>query len=406
MRLLRAGAVLIAVALSIGAWVARPMLLPPAGAALASGEGHRLEAAGRHRASVLLLGDTHFGESYSRTRAARALEHDRYGHPLARLGGLLASADVVVANLETPLVAQSPRFLRTFKDIVHSADPERTAVSLRQAGIDAVSLANNHACDAFGSGLVSTLRVLDDHGLVGFGGGPDVVQAARPLRVELEVGGRKLRIAVIGAFEGRWKYLWYGAYATSTGGGTYLLSKRTIQGQIRTLKQAEPDLFLIAFPHWGKNYAWRSEAQVELAEAMVQAGADVVVGHGAHSFQEIELRHQALVAYGIGNFVFLSRGRYARAGAPPYSIALRLDFEAQGAGIQASAVLYFLASNNETTGYQPRLLEGREFSRAADLLLGSGGLAPEARARIRRAVAFGRDRVGSHLRIDLGRVAP
>ena len=119
-------------------------------------------------------------------------------------------------------------------------------------------------------------------------------------------------------------------------------------------------------------------------------------------FQEVELYEHAMVVYSLGNFVFLSPGRYVRKQVHPYSVALRLDFELQDAKPAVSATFYLLASNNEATQYRPYLLEGAEFSRAAELLLSGGTPPPRARARLKSKARFGRDRVGQHLRIELG----
>ena len=92
----------------LGLWVTRPILWPPNGEALALAPGRRLDPieAEQGHASVLLVGDTHFGESYHLTQAAHRLEADRYDYPLSKLRPLLNSASLTVANLETPLVAE------------------------------------------------------------------------------------------------------------------------------------------------------------------------------------------------------------------------------------------------------------------------------------------------------------
>jgi poly-gamma-glutamate capsule biosynthesis protein CapA/YwtB (metallophosphatase superfamily) len=362
------------------AWVARPLLLPPAGEPLAV-LGQAQEVAG---SSLLLVGDTAFGESYGRNPAT----DQGYDPAFARLRGLLGSASLVVGNLETPLYRESPWWVRHVKQYAHWADPDLTAAALERAGFGAVSLANNHAYDGLAPGLLATRAALDAHGIASFGAGSNLAEAARPFRCDL----RGARVAVIGAFAQEWSDLLTGAYATASGGGTYPLAARTITGQIRAIKQADPDQFVVAFPHWGDNYRWATGAERELAGQMLDAGADLVVGHGAHLFQEVEIRDGRLIVYGLGNFVFLSPGRYAAREMHSWSLAARLDF----ARATLSASLYFVTSDNRATRYQPRVLDGPDFDRARELLLArSPGL--DAAARVER------DAVGPHLVIALTR---
>jgi poly-gamma-glutamate capsule biosynthesis protein CapA/YwtB (metallophosphatase superfamily) len=405
-RLRWAAAGIAASALLLLGWVARPMLLPPAGEPLAEATDHAVPVIqGRAgRASVLFVGDTHFGESYSAGSGRNASEQQVYVRPLARLQELLRSADLVIANLETPLTRRKFAPLGYLKRYVHWGDPELSAHALRRAGIEAVSLANNHAYDALGPGLVDTRAALRSRGIASFGAGSTLAEAARAYRCELRFGRRRLRLAVIGTFERQWDDLFYGVYATSSAGGTYPLAARTISGQIRALKREDADLFVVAFPHWGRNYAWRSPGQAALAEVMLEAGADLVVGHGAHLFQQVELREGRVVLYGLGNFVFLSPGRYASRKKHPWSLAARLDFTQRDGAAFVEMALYFLASDNRQTHYQPRVLEGDEFDRAAALLLEQSPIDPEARSQLRDIARIDRDRAGAHVRLTLGRV--
>lgn len=102
---------------------------------------------------------------------------------------LLDDADLGVANLETPLVKRpaeatkgSPRFHRS-RESVHANAPA-TATHLRTAGIDVVSLANDHVYDAFDAGVRSTIRSLDGAGVVHFGAGANEDQAWQPAVIE------------------------------------------------------------------------------------------------------------------------------------------------------------------------------------------------------------------------------
>jgi poly-gamma-glutamate capsule biosynthesis protein CapA/YwtB (metallophosphatase superfamily) len=381
------------------------MLFAPDGAELAiPGAAPHTVSGRKTETSLLLVGDTAFGESYAGSRGQVVLEKHGYDHPLARLRPLLSSADYVIANLETPLAGPSWSPFHLVKEYVHWADPEASAAALRRAGVDAVGLANNHAYDQLSAGLASTFEALNAEGIVGFGAGSDLRAAAQPLRLDLRVGKRTVPVAVLSVTARRWNHFYAGVFATSTAGGAYPLARSTITEQIRALRQAEPELFLIVFPHWGRNYAWCSPDQVSLAHALIAAGASAVIGHGAHLFQEVEVWQERLIVYNLGNFVFLSPGRYTTKEMHPWSLAARLDFSEQNGEVALAARLYFLASDNRATGFRPYLLRRQTFDRAARLLLKGGTLAPDSREKLAAKTKEGRDEIGQHLRIQLGKV--
>jgi poly-gamma-glutamate capsule biosynthesis protein CapA/YwtB (metallophosphatase superfamily) len=375
-------------------WLARAMLFPPAGDRWAAMPAARSIPTKPGRASILFAGDTHFGESYFADESAPSVLATRgYAYPVARVRPLAESADLVIVNLETPLTHRTDSPLRHIKPWVHWGDPEKTAQALRSLGVRAVSLANNHAFDALAPGLGDTMSALASRGIDTFGAGPNLARAAEPYRADLVVGRHQLRLCVLGALQRNWRNWVRAAYATSTGPGTYPLAASTLTGQIRAAKQADPTLFVVAFPHWGQNYAPRSPEQSQIGRALLDAGADLVLGHGAHLLQAIEAYGGRLIVHGLGNFVFLSPGRYQ--GTQPWSAVVRLDFAERDSVLRLAMVVYFLARDNAATGYQPRLLVGDDFERAAQLwLAGSAELATLAKK--------GQDAVGQHVRLELG----
>jgi hypothetical protein len=380
------------------------MLWPPSGERWAVLLPAETTLTASTQVSVLFVGDTHFGESYGEDSSKpSAVARLGYDYPLRGVRALARSANLVVVNLETPLTRRTHSPLRFLKPWVHWGDPERSADALRSLGVRAASLANNHALDALSPGLVDTRAALTARGIAAFGAGSTVSGAARPYRADLTVGRHRLRLAVLGAFERNWGDWLGGAYATSTASGTYPLAERTLAPQIRALKRADPGIFIVVFPHWGENYRWRTPAQSEVGRRLLDAGANIVLGHGAHLFQEIEVHQGRLICHGLGNFVFLSPGRYAGRRMHPYSLAARLDFTPRAEGIALRIVLYFLASDNQKTHYQPHLLGGAQFERASRLLLLEGGTLPEKlREKLRQRVRRGQDAVGEYLELELG----
>jgi poly-gamma-glutamate capsule biosynthesis protein CapA/YwtB (metallophosphatase superfamily) len=212
---------------------------------------------------------------------------------LAELGPRLAEADVAFANLEGPLVdaGTSEKCARSKPGRCYAFRvPTRYGRHLATAGVDVVSLANNHVGDFGDAGRASTRATLDALG-IRYAGAPGEV-------ARLDVRGR--RIALV-------------AFATSPG----LNDLRDLREAARVVSEAKAgaDLVVVSF-HGGAEGADRQhvppgreeflgEDRGDLrafARAVVQAGADLVLGHGPHVVRGMEVVSGRLVAYSLGNF--------------------------------------------------------------------------------------------------------
>lgn len=339
-------------------------------------------------ATVLLVGDIGFGEPFLHLpRAAglmRLLDEHGYGHSTARLGRLLSSADLVIGNLEAPLSSRPDSALRGRKKNLGWSDPERTVEALRQAGVHAVSVANNHALDCGVDGLGETLARLDAAGIASFGAGPDLAAADRPLIRRFVVGGQERSLVVFGGFEHRDRYeSRYRWYARSGAPGVSRQSAERIGARIAFLRDHLPAPLFLAYPHWGEDYTEVSDAQRDEAARLVEAGVDLVVGHGSHAAQSVEMVDGRPVVFGLGNFVWNAPGRYGRFGAPPYSLAAALVFQGKRSGGGTALRLYPLMTDNTVTNFQSRPVTRDEFKEAAAVL--TGGLDAPAKVRSDKA---------------------
>lgn len=351
--------------------------------------------------TILFGGDTSYGENYQLAfeMAGRenVLKAKGYDHSPAKLKPLLLSSDLVVANLETP-VTRLRRPPVPDKKFIHWADVEQTPAGLVRHNIRVVSLANNHTMDFGARGLAETLEFLAGAGIESFGAGMNEEEAKRPWSRDIRVGTRVLPLRIIGNY-----YLnriydeKYSFYARSGKPGVYALRKDGLTRQLRALKAAEPDSFVVLFPHWGRDYRWNHVGQTRLAHELIDAGADLILGHGAHMMQEIELYRGKWIAYGIGNLMFNSGGRYSKLGTPPYSIPARLVLEDKEGGLQKTLRFYPIFSNNALTGFQPRMVTFREFAEVYKLLR-ERSWDPSAFVE---ATAIGRDEVGTYLEVRL-----
>ena len=204
---------------------------------------------------------------------------------------LIKGADIAIANFENP-APDNPRWHT--KGTVFSADP--TLIDgLANAGIDYVSLANNHIRDAGGQGLLQTIENIEQRGIKVSGAGKDLAAARMP--AIMEAGGVRVAILAYDAIAGYY-------HATATRSGSAPLQARLVKADVAAARKAGADI-VIVFPHWGTEYDPTPFAsQQKLARMIIDAGADMVIGNHAHWAAAMEVYQGKPIWYALGNFVF------------------------------------------------------------------------------------------------------
>lgn len=350
---------------------------------------------------LLILGDTAFGANYQEGLAAKGktniLEKYGYDHGFEHVEHILQGADLVVANLETPLTTRRDSPFKDIRPYIHYDDPDMTLGHLLAHNITAVTLANNHTHDMGEPGLLDTIDALDNHGVLAIGAGRTLAEATRPLQVRAELTtGAPFSASIFTRFRGGSQFRdVLKAYATETRPGSAPLKTAETARAIKELKAERPDEFVVVTPHWRRDYAWTSDAQRETAQRLIGAGASLIVGHGSHMAQEIDFLNGRLVLNGIGNFLFNSPGRYKKLGVPPYSMMVRLTVDVETVTVR----IYPIHTDNRETNFQPRPVNWEQFQEFY-----STALAKTNDSRTFLAVATPtEDQYGHHLAINLRR---
>lgn len=215
-------------------------------------------------------------------------------YPWEHVRDLLRRADVAVVNLECAI---SDRGSPLDKEYTFRGDPA-SVPAMAEAGVDVANLGNNHAADFGRQALVDTVEHLRASGIVAVGAGRDGKEAYAPAFVER--GG--LRIAFVGAT--RVLPYHFAAGPDLPGVASAYEEARLIEA-VREA-DASADLTVVSI-HWGVERATKpNDVQVRLGRALVDAGADVVLGHHPHVLQPVVRYRGAVIAYSLGNFVFSS----------------------------------------------------------------------------------------------------
>ena len=211
---------------------------------------------------------------------------------LAEPTACFREVDLVIGNLESPLLTNG----RPIEGKCTLRACPEWAETLREAGVDLVSLANNHIMDYGPTGLRETMDALNQAGVRFVGAGLDKERACAP--VFLTVRGTRVacmaRTSVVVRAPTRAQ--------ERTPGVAFLDVTETIAAIERCRQEADVVVLLL---HWGlEHYRYPSPDQRALARQLVRAGADVILGHHPHVAQGVERLGQAVVAYSLGNFAF------------------------------------------------------------------------------------------------------
>ncbi len=236
-------------------------------------------------------------------------------------------ADAVFANLESPLTGSNRRTrgkkeseVRAGKDFILKSPPQAVH-ALKAGGVTLVSLANNHTLDYEAEGLTETLRLLKRMGIAHAGAGANRAEAMQPAVLKL-----KQRSLALFAFS---SVVPPRSAATEQSPGIARLKTDDDLVEVcdALADAARTHHFVLVSIHWGKQLAPRSNAwQQGLAQRLIAAGADAILGHHPHVLQETALHRGKPIVYSMGNFVFGRSGTsaiYELQLTAPHAVGIR-----------------------------------------------------------------------------------
>jgi poly-gamma-glutamate capsule biosynthesis protein CapA/YwtB (metallophosphatase superfamily) len=239
--------------------------------------------------TIIGVGDIMMGSTYP----VNSLPPDDGKYIFDDVSEILSSADVTIGNLEGPLLDKggSPKVCANSERCVTFRMPVRYAEYLKQAGFDLLCIANNHSNDMGQQGRESTIKTLEENNL-GYAG-----LKSYPKYV-LEKNNLKIGFA---------------AFAPNPA----CCSINNIEEVEKIVKELveETDIVIVAF-HGGaeglsaqhinrksETYIGENRGNVyEFAHRLIDAGADIIFGHGPHVTRAIEIYKDRFIAYSLGNF--------------------------------------------------------------------------------------------------------
>lgn len=264
---------------------------PPSAPAVPGAPSHSPEPPGT--LTLAFAGDVHFTD-----RTANRLGVDPALGPMSEV---LSAADFAMVNLETAITTRGTPQPKKY----HFRTGPEALGALQRSGIDAVTMANNHAVDYGPQGLADSLAAQRTSPIPVVGIGPDDTAAYRPYVTTIN----GVRLAVVAASQVQD----YTNQAFRAGPGrpgiASALDRPRLLAAVRAAKRRAD--VVVVYLHWGtEGRSCPGPEQKSIAADLSQAGATAVVGTHAHVMLGSGMLGPTYVAYGFGNFLWYGSSPY------------------------------------------------------------------------------------------------
>jgi len=223
---------------------------------------------------------------------------------------ILKEADIAFCNLEAPLSNQGKPVIGRLS--AYRCSP-RMAEGLTYAGFDLINLANNHTMDYGPDALVETLDILEKSKIPTIGAGRNIAEARKPVILER----KGTRFGFLGYTTSENQPQHFAASTSKPGVAPIRIStlfhpphtnEEDMEMMIEDIQAARSQAdVLIVSCHWSVGLMGGSHTltvhQPAVTRAAIDAGADLVIGHGPHAIQAVEVYKGKAIFYNLGNFV-------------------------------------------------------------------------------------------------------
>ncbi|MCX7878277.1 MAG: CapA family protein [Ignavibacteria bacterium] len=274
--------------------------------------------------SVIMVGDIMLGTNYP---SSSSLPPDDGKYILDNVKEILQNADLTIGNLEGTLLNSggTPKQCLNPSNCVAFRMPEHYAGYLKEAGFDVMSVANNHSGDMGETGRESTMKTLD--------------------RYRIKHAGYLKQPEVI--FEVKGVRFGFTAFAPNVGTQS-LLNLQAAEERVKNLKKI-CKIVIVSF-HGGAEgsgatgvnrkqeyYLGENRGNVyEFSHKMIDAGADIVFGHGPHVPRAVELYKDRIIAYSLGNFC--TYAKFGLSGPLGYAPILKVKINNNGEFLEGEII--------------------------------------------------------------------
>jgi poly-gamma-glutamate capsule biosynthesis protein CapA/YwtB (metallophosphatase superfamily) len=269
--------------------------------------------------SIIGVGDIMLGTNYPSTQY---LPRNQGKNLMNEVNHILTDADITFGNLEGTILDKG-KTIKNCKNCYAFRMPEFLTDNLITAGFDVMSIANNHVRDFGQTGINNTMRVLEKLGIYAAG----IENKLESVTFEKE--GVK-----------------YGFAAFAPNIGTVKITNIPHAEEIVRQLAKTSDIVIVSFHGGAEGTAHqRVKRKTEIfygenrgnvhqfSHAVIDAGADIVFGHGPHVTRAVEVYNDRFIAYSLGNFC--TYGRFSLRGETKIAPIIKVNVDRQGRFIEA-----------------------------------------------------------------------
>lgn len=242
---------------------------------------------------LLFVGDIMLGRLVN-----EVLKRKSPTYPWGNTLPIFKQADLKICNLECVISDRGAPWPER-KAFYFRCDSKNIEV-LKVAGIDHVSLTNNHVLDYDYEGLLEMMRILSDNGINFAGCGTNFLEASEPAICEID--GKKIGLIAFTDNQEEWE-------AKDDSPGIFYVPinprDKRAKNLFEIVKQAKKEVnFLIVSAHWGPNWGYEPPKEhIPFAHALINSGADIIFGHSGHVFRGVEIYKNKPIIYCAGDFI-------------------------------------------------------------------------------------------------------
>ncbi len=299
---------------------------------------------------LAVIGDVMCHKAQLKAAYEKSCQCYRFDNVFAYIKKYLSFPHLAIANLETTLPGNS----HLYGGYPLFGSPDALVRALRNAGVDLLSLANNHSLDTGRLGLVRTRQVSYRLGFYHLGTYSSHNEWNRQ-RVLL-IRKKGFRLAFLN-------------YSYGTNGipiprdvRVNILNKNNLAKDLRVAYSMKPDATIVLL-HFGKEYnRFPSNLQKFYVNYAFHHGADIVLGTHSHVLQPFQIQkkkdiygrtRKRFVAYSLGNFISNQRWRYTSGGIILYFdlIKVRKEKQVRLGGIHYEPIWVYVEKKRNKKNY-------------------------------------------------------
>lgn len=287
------------------------------------------------KAELLFVGDAMQHQAQLDKAKEIGGDHYDYSECFSFIAPVIREADYAVCNLEVPLGGPP-----SYSGYPCFSAPDSYAEELAEAGFDMMLTANNHCLDRSDKAMRRTLDVLDKMGIDHIGTYHDRLDRDTLVPFIKDINGFK--IAFLNYTYGT------NGITPKDGAEVSLIDRDKIKKEISLARDKGAELIVVAM-HWGIEYVLiENKVQRNLADFIIDCGADMIIGGHPHVIQPMEIVHNynedkdVLVVYSLGNFISNMKTADTRGGAMVWAMVTR-DKDGRAKFNKAEYDLFFSA---------------------------------------------------------------